>query len=202
MRVVAFTGMPGSGKSDAVEEARRRGIPIVVMGDFVRAEARSRGLSLSDADVGRVAQQMRREHGADVWARKTADAVAQNQRGAKLVVIDGVRSLDEIATLRRRFGTDFQLVAIEAPDEARVRRLMSRGRADDANDAQSVRRRDEREVAWGLKDAMRQADARIVNDGGVKEFQREVARLFDRLTASEAGGSATGARPAASGTGP
>lgn len=199
MHVVAFTGMPGAGKTDAVEEARRRGLPIVVMGDFVRAEARARGLDPVDANLGAVAQDMRRTQGADVFARKTVDEIQRRHATDPLVVVDGVRSLDEIRTLRSRLGRTFHLVAIEAPEPQRHARLRARGRADDSASPEQVRARDEREKAWGLADAIRTADARIQNDGTLESFRRRVSELFDGFTASAARGSATGSGPAAAG---
>ena len=70
MKAIAFTGMPGAGKSEAVRVAEELGIAVVRMGDVVRNEARKRGLELSDENVGGLADEMRREHGKDIWARK------------------------------------------------------------------------------------------------------------------------------------
>jgi dephospho-CoA kinase len=202
MQVVAFTGLPGAGKTDAVEEARRRGLPIVVMGDFVRAEAKRRGLEPVDTNLGAVAQDMRARSGSDVFAQKTADAILARHAKAPLVVVDGVRSLPEIQAFRKRFGQDFQLVAIEAPDVQRFVRLKARGRSDDSQSESQIRHRDEREKAWGLLEAIRNADARIENNRSLEAFRADVSLLFDRLTSLAARGSSTGPARAASGTRP
>lgn len=183
MRAIAFTGMPGAGKSDAVAEARRRGLPIVVMGDFVRAEVRSRGLPLSDENLGRVATEMRTRHGADVWAQRTADELLRSHQQEALVVIDGVRTRDEVQTLRRRLGRAFHLVAIEAPQPERARRLMARARSDAPLTMEAVAERDRREIGWGILDAMKDADETIQNRSTIDDFHQAVRRLFDRLTA-------------------
>lgn len=182
MRVVAFTGMPGAGKSEAVALARERGLPIVRMGDFVWAEARRRGLELTDENVGRIATLMRKEQGADHWAQQTADLILKSHASDRLVVIDGVRSLAEVQTLRTRLGSGFHLVAIEAPLEVRTRRLLARGRRDDVADSDLVRRRDEREREWGLEDAIRAADSRVANSGVLPPFRKAIGALLDRLT--------------------
>lgn len=192
MRVIAFTGMPGAGKSDAVAEARRRGLPIVVMGDFVRAEVRARGLAPTDENLGRTATEMRSRHGADVWAQRTADELLARHQSEPLVVIDGVRTLAEVETLRRRLGRAFYLVAIEAPLPDRARRLIARARSDAPLTLAGVEERDRREVGWGILEAMRGADERIKNEGTLEAFQGTVRGLFDRLTAGP--GSASAAR--------
>lgn len=202
MRVVAFTGLPGAGKTDAVEEAKRRGLPIVVMGDFVRAETQARGLSPADANLGKTAQDMRQRLGADIMAVKTIDEIQRKHREARLVVVDGVRSLEEIQTLRARLGPSFQLVSIDAPEAERFARLRGRGRSDDSHSVDDMRARDEREKAWGLLEAISQADAHLGNAGSLAEFRRQVSALFDRLTAPAEVGSATGFARAGPGTPP
>lgn len=184
MRVLAFTGMPGAGKSEAVEEARRRGLPIVNMGDFVRAATRGQGLPLSDENVGRIATQMRRDRGADWWAQQTCDEIERRHRGSPVVVVDGVRTLEEVETFRRRLGAAFQLVAVDTPLELRADRLHQRGRPDDAKTLGQVRERDEREMGWGIDRAIAAADLRLPNVKDLDRFRREVAALFDRLTGS------------------
>jgi dephospho-CoA kinase len=181
MRVVAFTGMPGAGKSEAVGVARERHIPVVTMGDHVRAETTKRGLELIDANVGKVATEMRTKHGKDYWARLTADAIHQELGSASLVLVDGVRNHEEVEAFRNKLGDDFMLVAIVAPPDLRVDRLMKRGRLDDAKAKTDVERRDERELAWGIATSIALADHSIVNEGDLPAFRREVGRFLDSL---------------------
>lgn len=184
MRVVAFTGMPGAGKSEAVAEARRRGLPIVSMGDFVRAAAKAQGLRGTDEELGRIASAMRGEKGADYWAQRTCDRVLDEFQDASLVVIDGVRTLDEIDVFRRRLGVAFHLVAIQVPDALRAERLTRRQRTDDPTDQKQIAQRDEREIGWGILQAIAAADTVLDNSPPIEEFRRHVTRLFDRLMAT------------------
>ena len=202
MRVVAFTGMPGAGKSEAVEEARRRGLPVVSMGDFVRAEVRAQNLEPTDENVGRVATAMRKQHGADHWAQRTADRIEQEWKDRPLVVIDGVRTLIEVETFRKRLGSSFHLVAIDAPFEVRADRLRARGRSDDAKEKTLVEKRDERERAWGIEQAIASADTHIVNTPPLSDFRQRIDRLFEDLTRPAAPGSGTSGRGVSSGTRP
>ena len=43
MKIIAFTGMPASGKSEAVQLAKDKGIPVIRMGDLVWEETRRQG---------------------------------------------------------------------------------------------------------------------------------------------------------------
>ncbi len=184
MRVVAFTGMPGAGKSEAVAEAKRRGLPIVSMGDFVRQAVKSQGLPGTDENLGRIATQMRKEKGADYWAQRTCDNVLDDHQDEGLVIIDGVRTLAEIEVFRRRLGTSFHLVAITVPDAVRAQRLIERQRSDDPADVRKMEARDKREIGWGILEAIASADTVLNNSPPLSEFRLHVSELFDKLTSA------------------
>lgn len=182
MRVVAFTGMPGAGKSEAVAEAKRRGWPVVSMGDFVREAVKTQALPGIDENLGKVATQMRNEHGADYWAKLTCDRILRDHQDKPLVVIDGVRTLAEIETFRKRLGRAFHLVAIHASDELRAERLLKRQRSDDPAEKKDIVKRDQREIGWGILEAIAAADTVIDNTPPLSNFRRHVDELFEKLT--------------------
>ena len=41
MKIIAFVGMPASGKSEASRIAAEMGIPVIIMGDVIRKEVLS-----------------------------------------------------------------------------------------------------------------------------------------------------------------
>lgn len=171
MQVIAFTGLPGSGKSEAVAVAEQHGWTVVRMGDEVRAEAKRRGVELSDENLGRIADELRRREGMDVWARRSLPGKADR------AVIDGIRNIEEIEYFREQLD-DFVLVAIHASPDTRYQRLRQRGRADDATSREALRERDERELGWGIGSVVAMADVVIVNEGSLEELQRKVRRLI------------------------
>lgn len=181
MRIVAFTGMPGAGKSEAVEVARARKIPVVRMGDFVWEETKRRSLPLKDEFVGKVATEMRQQQGKDYWAQRTCDAILKEHAKAPLVVVDGVRNHEEVEAFRKRLGDRFELVAVTAPPEVRTGRLMKRKRMDDSVTREEILQRDERELGWGIARSIALADHSVVNDGDLEAFRKEIERLFDTL---------------------
>lgn len=181
VRVVGFTGMPGSGKSEAMEVAKQRGHPVVRMGDLIWEEVDRQGLPRDAANVGKVANAMRESHGKDVWAKRTAERVRQVAAGHRLVLIDGVRSHEEVQTLRGELGHDFVLVAIHTDPDHRFKRMSQRGRADDSTDLGVLQARDEREMGWGIARTIALADEMLVNDGSLDAFRAKVAALLDRV---------------------
>ena len=180
MKIVAFTGMPASGKSEAVVIAKEKGIPVVRMGDLVWEETRRQGRPLDDKNVGDVASNMRKQHGMDIWARRTVEKISALEK-TSLLIIDGVRNKEEIEFFHQTLGKDFIIIAIDAADELRRNRALSRGRIDDSKDRRDLEERDRREIAWGLQEVIAQADIVIPNTGSLAEFKKQVEDILKTL---------------------
>lgn len=170
--------MPGAGKSVAVEVAKKRGIPVLRMGDFIWEEVRRRGLPIDSGSVAEVAMQMRTDFGPGVWAEKTVDRLKQMH--PEMAVIDGVRSEAELEVFRHRLGSDFTLVAIHASRPTRMKRLLQRNREDDIKDEGEFIARDERELGWGLGRVIALADVMLVNEAPLPSLEEQVERVLGR----------------------
>jgi len=181
MKIIAFTGMPFSGKSEAVEIAKEMKIPVIRMGDMVWEEVKNQGLKLNDKNVGIIANQMRKEHGMDIWARRTLEKMESMDK-EEIIVIDGVRNNEEIETFKQKLNGDFVVIAIKASTETRHQRAMNRGRQDDSKDERQIKERDQREIGWGLDKVIDAANITIENEGSVDEFREEINKLLDELS--------------------
>jgi len=174
LRIVAFVGMAGSGKSAASDVARELGLPVVNMGDVVRNEAHERNLPMTDASIGKLANDLRRADGVQAIAIRCIPVIRSKK--SALVVVDGIRSLDEVEAFRSEFGDELLLVHIDASFEIRKKRLSLRGREDDPE--LDMEARDSREIEWGLDKAISAADTFIDNSRTMEEFRNDVTRLF------------------------
>lgn len=162
MRVVATTGMPGSGKSLAIDVAEELDIGVVSMGDLVREEVDRRGLEAKPESFGQVASGVREDEGAGAWAERTVERVRELE--PETVLVDGMRSLDELEVFREAFD-DVLAVAILASPDTRYERMRKRGRGEDADDEATLAARDRRELDHGLGDAIAMADVFVDNEG-------------------------------------
>ncbi len=176
MKLIAFVGMPASGKSEASAVARNLKIPVVSMGDRVREEATRRGLPPTDENIGSTGTALRREGGMDAVAKRCVPEIMKHMD--EVLVIDGIRNIEEIHFFKKQFGMDFKLVAINAPFQMRFERVKKRSRSDDMVSSGELKRRDEREKGWGLDKAMDFADIKLNNTGSIEEFQEEIRKMF------------------------
>ena len=198
MKIIGFVGLPGSGKGVASNVAREMGIEVLVMGDVIRREASRLGLEPNDQNLGRIGNQLRLKEGPAAVAQRTMEnAIAT---GKDMVVIDGLRSKVE-ADFFRDNASEFHLIHICAPLEARLKWLEARGRSDDPGQsltadqkiissclepgrkvAEALEARECRELSWGMTDAMKTADLKLRNDGEQDEFRNCVKQLLSSLS--------------------
>ncbi|MBN2111357.1 MAG: flagellar hook-basal body complex protein FliE [Methanosarcinaceae archaeon] len=176
-RILAFVGMPASGKSEASAALRRKGIAVINMGDVIREELVRRGLEPTDANTGGVGTDLRKKEGRDAVARRCIPKI--KDADSEFIGIDGIRSFSEVECFKKAFGDDFTLVSIDSPLELRFERVMARGRSDDMQDIDALRIRDERELGWGMGEAMKVADIVISNNSTLEEFREKITMLVE-----------------------
>ncbi|OFV68056.1 MAG: dephospho-CoA kinase [Candidatus Syntrophoarchaeum caldarius] len=181
-KVIAWVGYPASGKSEASRVAASMGIPVVVMGDIVRKEARRRGFKEEDVSIGAVAEDLRKNEGMDAIAKRSIPCIMKKEG---VVVVDGVRGIAEVDRFRAEFGNDFFLVAILSPFKLRFERMQKRGRGDDGLTEAAFKARDLREEGWGLRDAIEASDIVIQNEGDLDAFSKEVYQVLMEMITDE-----------------
>lgn len=179
--LVCVAGMPGSGKSIVARAARDLGLPVLVMGDVVREEVKRLGLQPTPENMNYVARLLRQKYGKAAVALRVAEKLAS--MGSTRVVIDGVRSLDEINVFRRHGRV--VIVAVHASPRTRFERLRKRGRPGDPRSWEDFVARDMVELGFGLGNVIALADFMIVNEGGVEEAYNTARRLLGELLDAE-----------------
>ena len=180
MKIIAFAGMPFSGKTEAVKIAKNMDLPMIRMGDAVWEEVKKQGLDITDKNVGLIANEMRQKHGMDIWAKRTVEKILSMQSTSK-IVIDGVRNFEEIDFFKKMLGADFIVIAIEVSDKTRYKRAMKRGRKDDSKNLELVKKRDRREINWGLDKVIASADIVISNEGEIEKFRKKIKEVLNKI---------------------
>jgi dephospho-CoA kinase len=197
LKIIGFVGLPGSGKSEASNVARDMGIEVIVMGDIIRQEALHQGLEPTDQNLGRIGNQLREKEGSAAVAQRTMDLAKSVKKD--FIVIDGLRSKAE-ADFFRANASEFHLIKICAPLQARQKWLLERKRSDDPGQetkpdqkiiascleidhkaAADLERRECRELSWGMNEAIAAADEELRNEGGMEEFRECVKQLLKTI---------------------
>jgi len=181
MKIIAFVGLPLSGKSTAAKVAEELGIPVVVMGDIVREEVKRRGLELTDENAGKVATELREKEGMDAIAKRCIPIIREKAKEKGIVVVDGIRGIAEVERFKKEFGDDFILINIESPIEMRFERALKRKRDDDIKTIEELKKRDERELSWNMGEAIKVANFTIENTSDIQTFIDKIRDLLNQL---------------------
>ncbi len=170
--VLCVTGMPGSGKSVFVEEAKKAGLPVVVLGDVIREEVEKRGLPRKPEIFSEVAKELRRKYGNAVVAERALPKLQRLLEERGVVVVDGVRGLYEVELFKSKLpDAEVVIVAIHASPKARFERLLKRGRPGDPQNFEEFLMRDKAELELGVGNVIALADKLIVNEGSLEELR-------------------------------
>lgn len=163
--VIGFVGLPGSGKSTAIKAVESLG-EVVIMGDVVRNEAKFQGLKFTSNSLGKVAKELRKKYGPDIIAERSVDLIKKST--SNMIFVDGLRSMHEVEIFRKEWT--FPIIVISCSPETRYERLKQRGRSDDSIDVETIRKRDEREMDFGVQAVIDNADYVIGNNGSLEEL--------------------------------
>ena len=177
-RIIAISGMPGSGKSLVSNVARQMGYHVYAMGDVVRDEAKRLGLEQSPANLGMIALKLRKEEGPAAVARILGDQMRNDD--SKIAIVEGVRSVDELQEFRRCFKVT--VLAVVCSSRTRYSRLKKRGRSDDPRNISEFRERDKRELRLGIGKVMDTADRQIKNEADVITFKSQVREALEEMS--------------------
>ena len=170
--LIAIVGLPASGKSTAIE-AIKDFAPVVIMGDIIRAEVLHRSMDPSPENIGTIAVELRKEHGNDIIAKRCIEKI--HGLDDSVILIDGIRSPTEADLFRKHFP--LYIIAITCSTETRINRIKKRGRSDDATDDEQIRKRDLRELQFGLGEVIERAEYTIENEKDIESLKRKVTNL-------------------------
>jgi dephospho-CoA kinase len=179
--LIFLTGLPGAGKTVFSEEVKSLGIPVVSLGDIVREEVLRRGLEPTQENILSVAQELRNIYGREAIAMLAIDKVKKLLETNCIVVIDGVRSLEEIIFIKNNVNVDTIIVAIHASPKTRFSRLLSRSRPGDPKNWEEFVERDLKELSWGLGSVIALADEILINEGSINEFKIVVRDYISKV---------------------
>jgi dephospho-CoA kinase len=172
MKVIAICGLPGSGKTTAIEAIQDLGI-IVTMGDVVREEVKSRNLEPSGNNIGKIAKELREKNGPAIIAEKCVELI--KKKNEKIIFVDGVRSISEV-TVFRKYWT-FPIIAIIVDEEQRFKHLFERNRSDDPKILEDLKERDKREIEFGLVKVLEIAEYIIYNNSSIEDLKKKTRKI-------------------------
>lgn len=185
-KVVGLVGSVAAGK-EVIKDAlmQRFNCYHVALSTVIRAEIEKKNNMLTRRGLQDYGDEMRKKYGAHILAKL---AVEYLPRDKEIVIVDGIRNPGEIEWLKKEFGKNFLLIAVDAPREVRFERVQKRARATDPKTWEEFVELDERDQGNGqpehgqqTRKCIEQADFVIINDGDLQQFEAEAKEVVDNL---------------------
>ncbi len=182
VKIVAFVGLAGSGKSTAVEYLTEKDYPKVYFGGIMYDAMREAGLTPGDWAVETpFREDIRKREGKDFVVKRAnkqiKDLIAAGQHR---VIADGLYSWTEYKIMKHEFPGELVVIAVVAPKHMRQLRLANR--PERPLTPEEVNERDWAEIENLEKGGpIAIADYYITNDDGLDSFHTQIDSILQRI---------------------
>lgn len=124
VKIIAFVGLPGAGKSVAVDYVTGKGYPKVYFGGVILDAMTKAGLEHTKENEELFRVEIRRKEGQDFIVKQIVEQIHDLiSAGQHRIVADGLYSWEEYKIMKREFPGELSVVAIVAPKHIRHHRL-------------------------------------------------------------------------------
>jgi len=174
-----------SGKSTIVEALKNKGFKYFTLSDVVREECHNKGLEVVRDNLMKIGQDLREQHGAGVLGERALEKINEESDGVNFI-IDGIRNPAEVEALRSH--SNFILIAIIAPEDLIISRILSRKRSDDTLEENAIRAKLRREMGEGeppegqqVRKCIDIADYTFENTMPINKVEEEFLKLYNTI---------------------
>lgn len=180
-QIICITGLPGSGKSLSAEIFKRSGFKVIEMSSAVKRLMAEQKIKVNNKSLRNFSTELRRKYGKEVVAKLVSKKISGSaRRRARKILINGVRSVQEIKYFRKIFP-HMLVIAITSPEQTRYERIAKRSRPDDMQSFKDFMWREKKEISWGLKSAIGNADVIISNSSTKQSLRASIMKLILKL---------------------
>ncbi len=185
LHLIGVVGMPGAGKTAAVDYLSEKNWPKIYFGGIVYDAMRQAGIEITPESQQIFREQLREREGKDFIARRAIDNINRLiDAGQKTIVLDGIYSWSEYRTLKHEYHGALELIAVVAPRHVRHHRLANRAERPFTEEQATDRDYTEIEnIEKGGPIAI--ADHYIINDGTLDELHRKIDNIVLKNTFAE-----------------
>lgn len=184
VKIIAFVGMAGSGKSVAVDYMTEQGVPKIYFGGMIYKEMERRGIERTPDGESekKFREEIREKEGKDWVVRQVIDEVYDlAEAGQRRIVLDGVYSWTEYKILKHEFPGILTFVAVVVDKNLRYKRVAVR--PERPFNLDEIKERDRSEIENLEKGGpIAGADYYILNNGTVEEMTARLADILKEIS--------------------
>lgn len=181
VKIIAFVGLTGSGKSSAVDYLTAKGYPKVYFGGIVLDAMTEAGLEHTQENEQPFREELREHEGKDFVVNRIVTQIrGLIDAGQRRIIADGLYTWTEYKILKREFPGELTVVAVVAPKHLRHHRLTMRPVRP-----LTVEEADQRD--WAEIENLEKggpiaiADQYIINNGNLDHFHEQIDTEVDHI---------------------
>ncbi len=186
MKIIGITGTLGAGKGTVVDYlCNHHGFAHHSVRAYLSQRLQEEGKEINRDTMVELANRLRAAHGPDFMAAELYRLASASGRDS---VIESIRTPGEVELLRS-LGS-FCLLAVDADQELRYSRIVSRQSETDRIDFDTFKRDEAREMEstdpnkQNLKACITQADFLLHNNGSFKDLYQQIEYVFSQINRS------------------
>lgn len=178
--IVAITGMPASGKSTCAKYiAKKKDVHHIKLSDFIWRWLEEQGIkrtNVTGAMFGLYLHTVYNDTPIIKWTKKKIKKCI----GAKVILLDSIRTATEYKKFKKKYGARFAMIAVVASPEIRMERAVSRARFGDTSE-RSFKMREEEELKIGLGSVIAMADEYVDASRSKKDMLEQTEATYRRI---------------------
>jgi dephospho-CoA kinase len=179
-KIIAVVGMPGSGKSEAVDVLVKKGFQKVYFGDVLFDYMKKHSIKMNQKNERLNREKLRRMHGMAVMAKLSMKKVREALKKGD-VVIESMYSMEEYLLVKNKYRDNLYVLAIFASPKMRYARLMKRPKRPLRN-IKECELRDTTELQSLNKGGpIALADYTIINEGTMEDLKASVEDALKKI---------------------
>lgn len=181
LKIVAFVGLAGSGKSTAVKHLTEKGYPKVYFGGIIYKAMQEAGVEVTWESQKVFREEIREREGKDFVVKRVVKEIHDLiGAGQHRIVLDGLYTWSEYKILKHEFPGEMTVVAIVTPKHLRKQRMEKR--PERPMTPTEVDERDWAEIENLEKGGpIAIADYYIHNDGNLEYFDKQIDEAINHV---------------------
>ena len=181
VKIVAFVGLAGSGKSSAVDYLTEKGYPKIYFGGILYKAMEEAGIEITWESQQTFREEIREREGKDfIVKRAIKEARGLIDAGQKRIILDGLYTWSEYKILKHEFPGEITVIAIVTPKHLRKQRMANR--PERPMTSEEVDQRDWAEIENIEKGGpIAIADHFIHNEGSLEKLHAEIDKVLDHI---------------------
>lgn len=175
VKVIGITGMPASGKTTVADSLKSKKVEVVHLGDFIWDYLKKNNIKRSQ-ETGNMASLYFWAEYSDIPIARWAHKQIKNSE-KDTVVIDGVRTVEELSYFNEEYGNDFKMIAVVASPHLRKKREEKRKRFDETK----FEIRDKEELKIGVGEIIALSNYYIHGNRDKEGVKKEAGAVFKKI---------------------